>query len=95
MISFSKEDEHHKSLAAAVSANRKAVDLSTQLYAQGLTDFLSVLQAELSLYSAENALVQSTGASSTDLVALYKALGGGWEEVSAKTDSSDMDVCCH
>ena len=95
LISFSKENEHHKSLAAAVSANRKAVDLSTQLYAQGLTDFLSVLQAELSLYSAENALVQSTGASSSDLVALYKALGGGWEEVSAKTDSSDMDVCCH
>jgi outer membrane protein TolC len=60
-------------------ANRKAVDLSTKLYGEGLTEFLTVLDAERSLYVAENALIQSTSSTATDLIALYKALGGGWE----------------
>ncbi len=78
LIAFDKEWEHRKSLNDAVTANRKAVDLSMQLYSQGQTDFLNVLNAQRSLYAAEDALVQSTRATSTDLVAVYKALGGGW-----------------
>jgi outer membrane protein TolC len=55
------------------------VELATKLYAQGQTDFLNVLNAQRSLYVSEEALVQSTRNLSTDLVALYKALGGGWD----------------
>ncbi len=79
LIASAKEQEHRAQLTLAVTANRKAVDLSTTLYTQGQTDFLSVLDAQRSLYLSEDALVQSTGAVSTDLIALYKALGGGWE----------------
>lgn len=79
LIAYSKEQEHRKVLQEAVAANRKAVQLSIQSYTQGLTDFLSVLVSQLALYNAENALVQSTTAVSTDLVSLYVALGGGWE----------------
>jgi outer membrane protein TolC len=43
-----------------------------------LGDFLNVVDAQRSLYSSEDALVQSTQTMSIDLVALYKALGGGW-----------------
>lgn len=78
LIASTKEQEHRKALADAVEANRKAVDLSMQLYIQGLGDFLNVLDAQRSLYSSEDALVQSTQTMSIDLVALYKALGGGW-----------------
>ena len=78
LIASTKEQEHRKALLDAVTANRKAVDLATQLYVQGLTDFLNVLNAQRSLYASEDALVQSTQTVSTDLVALYKALGGGW-----------------
>lgn len=79
LIASTKEQEHRKVLTEAVTANRKAVDLATQLYAEGQTDFLSVLEAQRSLYASENSLVQSTRNVSTDLVALYKAIGGGWE----------------
>jgi outer membrane protein TolC len=63
-----------------VQADQQAVDLSTQLYKSGLVDFLHVLDSERSLYIAQEALVRSDQAISLDLVQLYKALGGGWQE---------------
>ena len=80
LIASAKEQEHRKALAEAVAANRKAVELATELYTQGQTDFLNVLQAQRSLYVSEDVLAQSTRTVSTNLVALYKALGGGWED---------------
>ncbi len=86
LVSYSKEYERHKSLTDAVVHNRKAVDTAMQLYERGLTDFLNVLNAQRSLFTAEDALVQSTRSLSTDLVALYKALGGGWQIESEDTN---------
>jgi multidrug efflux system outer membrane protein len=82
LIASSKEQEHRKALTDAVAANRKAVNLATKLYVEGQTDFLNVLDAQRSLYATEDSLVLSTGTVSTNLVALYKALGGGWEAES-------------
>jgi multidrug efflux system outer membrane protein len=79
LIASKKEQEHRQSVTDAVSANQKAVELATKLYTEGQTDFLNVLEAQRSLYTAQDALVQSSGTVSTNLVALYKALGGGWE----------------
>jgi multidrug efflux system outer membrane protein len=80
LIASAKEQERRKALVDAVAANRKAVELSTDLYSQGETEFLNVLNAQRSLYATEDALGDSEAAMSTDLIALYKALGGGWEE---------------
>ena len=80
LVAYSKEQQRHKALEDTVAANRKAVDLATQLYSQGQTEFLSVLDSQRSLFSAEDSFVRSTRDLSTDLVALYKALGGGWED---------------
>jgi multidrug efflux system outer membrane protein len=79
LIAFNKEQQHRKVLQEAVSANRKAVNLALLLYSEGMTDFLNVLITQRSLYSTEDALVQSERAVVTNLIALYKALGGGWE----------------
>lgn len=79
LTAYAREQVRRESLARSVDANRQAFSLSTQLYRNGLTDFLRVLDSETSLYSAQDALVQSDQAVSTDLVQLYKALGGGWE----------------
>jgi NodT family efflux transporter outer membrane factor (OMF) lipoprotein len=79
LIAYTKEQERRTALVDAVTANRRAVDLSTRLYTEGLTDFLNVLIAQRLLFDSEDALVQSTRNLSTDLVALYKALGGGWD----------------
>lgn len=79
LVAYAKEQEHHKSLAAAVAHNRQAVDLAMKLYVAGKTDFLNVLNAQRSLFATEDALTQSTRTLGTNLIALYKALGGGWE----------------
>ena len=82
LVAFAKEQQHREALQAAVVASQKSVDLSTQLYVEGLTDFLNVLVAQNTLYSSQAAVVQSDTAIVTDLVALYKALGGGWDATS-------------
>ena len=79
LVASAKEQERRQALVAAVAANRKAVDLAMRLYVEGQTDFLNVLQAQQSLYATEDAFLQSAQSVSTNLVALYKALGGGWE----------------
>jgi len=89
LTASSREQEHRQALAAAVAANRRAVDLAEKLYTEGLTDFINVLQAQQALFSTEDALVQSTAAVSTDLVALYKALGGGWNAAAPEASSRE------
>ena len=85
LVAFAKEQLHRKALNDAVLANRKAVDLSLRLYTEGQTDFLNVVTAQRSLYATEDALVQSNSNIATDLVALYKALGGGGEPLLSQT----------
>ena len=66
-------------LTRAVDANREATHISQDLYQKGLTDFLNVLQSEGALYQAEDRLTQNEQQTLTALVAMFKALGGGWE----------------
>ncbi len=80
LIASAKEEAHYKALARAVAADQKAVKLATLLYTQGETDFLNVLTAQRALFATEDALTQSAGTLSINLAALYKALGGGWNE---------------
>jgi len=79
LISLEKEEEYRNALNDAVKSNRRAVELAIQLYTEGQTDYLNVLQAQRSLYASEDAFAQSTGTISISMVALYKALGGGWD----------------
>jgi NodT family efflux transporter outer membrane factor (OMF) lipoprotein len=79
LVAFSENQNRRETLTNAVAANRQAVDLANQLYGQGLTDFFNVLQAQRDLFASEDALVQINRDVSSDFVALYKALGGGWE----------------
>jgi len=66
-------------LTSAVEANRRSLELATDRYTSGLENFLSVLDAQRSVYSAEDQLVQSQRSVAVALIALYKALGGGWQ----------------
>ncbi len=67
-------------LSASVAASRRALELATERYTGGVESFLSVLDAQRSTYAAEDLLVQSESNTAIDLIAVYKALGGGWEE---------------
>ncbi|MFT3789412.1 MAG: efflux transporter outer membrane subunit [Tepidisphaeraceae bacterium] len=79
LVAYNREQARRASLQDAVAANRRAVQLASQLYDAGVVDFLNVLNARQSLYQSEDQLAQSETIVSTNLVALYKALGGGWE----------------
>jgi NodT family efflux transporter outer membrane factor (OMF) lipoprotein len=79
LVAYAEEQNRRAALADAVTFNQRAVELATRRYNQGLTDFLSVLDAQRSLFASQDALVQSNRTVSTTAVALYKALGGGWE----------------
>jgi len=79
LVNYSKEQSRYRSLSDAVTANRRALEMANELYTKGLVDFLNVLITQRSLYSAENDLAQSEARMASNLVALYKALGGGWE----------------
>jgi outer membrane protein, multidrug efflux system len=83
LVAYANELRRHKSLSEAVENNTKAVDLAMKRYVAGKTDFLNVLTFQGALYQSEDALTQSTRNLTTDLIALYKALGGGWEEESS------------
>ncbi len=79
LVAFAKEQQRYAALTDAVENGRNAVDIATRLYTVGLSDFLNVLIAQRTLFAYEDAWVQSTSSLTTDLIALYKALGGGWE----------------
>jgi NodT family efflux transporter outer membrane factor (OMF) lipoprotein len=88
IVAFDREQVRRQSLVQSVDANERAVRLANQRYNAGLTDYLSVLDAMRSLYAAQDQLVQSERTVSTNLVALYKALGGGWEVMEPQDDKS-------
>jgi NodT family efflux transporter outer membrane factor (OMF) lipoprotein len=79
LVAYAKEQIRRRSLEDAVKSSRDSLHLANQLYSNGLASFINVLDAERSLYQAEDALVQSDKAVTQDLISLYKALGGGWE----------------
>lgn len=79
LVNYSREQVRRESLSTSAAANRRAVELANELYSKGLVDFLNVLEAQRALYVSEDQLVQSERAVSANMVAVYKALGGGWE----------------
>jgi len=81
LIACRTEQERRARLKAQTGHSRQALALSRVRYANGVADFITTLDAERTLLQAELQYAQSTAAVSTNLVQLYKALGGGWEEV--------------
>ena len=66
---------------------RRALGLARQQYVQGLATFLDVLTAQRTVYQLEQQYADSTTTISTNLVQLYKALGGGWENTFPRGQS--------
>jgi multidrug efflux system outer membrane protein len=79
LIGYDRSQRHRDSLVAAAVSSDKAADLARKRFAGGLIDFLEVLDAERTALTAELASSQSSTDAATALVAVYKALGAGWE----------------
>ena len=79
LVNFTQQQARRAALDRTVDANRDAVGLATQLYAAGRTDFLNVLAAQRALLDSMESLAASDRAVADQSIALYKALGGGWD----------------
>jgi multidrug efflux system outer membrane protein len=79
LISYGRSQSRRDALQLAAAASDKAADLARQRFEGGLIDFLEVLDAERTALSAELLLSQSRTDAATSLVAVYKAVGAGWD----------------
>ena len=78
LVNYAEEQQRRTALSRATEAAQIAAALARNQYASGLSDFQSVLDTERSLLSIQEQLVQSDGQVVSNLISLYKALGGGW-----------------
>jgi len=91
-VAFNQERLRASKLQQSASSYGDAARLARALYQNGSTSFLEVLDAERSLYSAEDTLLQSQVAIATDYIALNKALGGGWDGALDVTTPAVVDT---
>jgi len=75
---WTSEQRRHQALVEAVASARRAAELARVQYNSGLVDFETVLTADRQLLSLEDSLAVSDGEMTSNLIRLYKALGGGW-----------------
>ena len=85
LTAWTNEQRRHAALAAAVKSARSASELALVQYNSGLVDFQTVLTADRQLITLEDSLAVSDGEITSNLVRLYKALGGGWSVFPAAT----------
>jgi NodT family efflux transporter outer membrane factor (OMF) lipoprotein len=79
LVSFADEQKALASLDRAADSARRSTDLAMIQYKGGQTDYTTVLTAEQQELSVENAVANTKGNVALGLIAVYRALGGGWE----------------
>jgi NodT family efflux transporter outer membrane factor (OMF) lipoprotein len=87
LTAYAQEQRKAETLQAAADAARLAEKLAKVQYVTGLTGFSEVLDAQRSLLSFEDQLATSRGAVLSNLVRLYKALGGGWQPFALENET--------
>ena len=82
LVAYRAAQERERQFAIAADAANASAILSRSQYRSGLTDFTTLNQQEAALLSAQNGLTQARSDQASALVALYAALGGGWDDAS-------------
>ena len=78
IVAYLREQQRVKSLQQATQEVVRALEIGLRLYEQGVVDYQRVLDSQRAAVQQQDALAQSRGQVATNLVAVYKALGGGW-----------------
>jgi len=79
-VTYARQLDRDAALRAARDQSALAAGQAEQLFHAGKTDYLTVLDAQRTLASNESALAASQAALSDDQIALFLALGGGWQD---------------
>ncbi|MBC7771739.1 MAG: efflux transporter outer membrane subunit [Pyrinomonadaceae bacterium] len=90
LVAYSRELVRRGFLKTGTDAATRAVELATERYARGLTGFQDVLDAQRQLFALQDDLALSERSVTASVVSLYKALGGGWEQVSSGVARRDI-----
>ncbi len=85
VVALQSAEERERQFAIALDASNNSALLARAQYRSGLTDFTTLNTQESALISARNGLVQARSDRATALIALYDALGGGWDPSSDYT----------
>ncbi|MGI4813701.1 MAG: efflux transporter outer membrane subunit [Janthinobacterium lividum] len=80
LIAYRTGHEQREALTQSVAASTRALELAREAYRHGLTPFIDVLNGQRTVNESRQSLTQATLTDTTNLVALYKALGGGWQD---------------
>jgi NodT family efflux transporter outer membrane factor (OMF) lipoprotein len=88
LVAYAEEQDRLRSLQAAAAAAERASTLARQQYTAGLIDFQSVLDSQRSVLSLQDQVASSRAEATSDLIRLYKALGGGWTPETPATARS-------
>jgi NodT family efflux transporter outer membrane factor (OMF) lipoprotein len=90
LVALANVQRRGEALAAAVDASRKAAELARNRYSAGLANYQTVLDTERTVLSAEDGLTSTEAESTSAVIRLYKALGGGWtaEPTAASTTNA-------
>jgi outer membrane protein TolC len=89
---FATEQQRHRALVDAVTADQTAAEVAQAQYRQGVVDFLNVLDAQRSLFESQDQLADSDRAVTTALVGLYKALAGGWAPAAPQPAATQVSA---
>lgn len=92
LVAFIEERKTVRILEEAVVSGVQAVKIANGLYQTGLTGFLNVLQSERALYQSEDQLAQSEQRVNLAFVAIFKALGGGWQLEAKKAHRAEKST---
>jgi multidrug efflux system outer membrane protein len=79
LATYTRTQRQTELLFESARSSEQAAVIARERFAVGSTDFLTVLDAERELLSARDRLAQAQAGAATSLVAVYKALAGGWE----------------
>ncbi len=92
LVAFLRSQERAEFLARSTAAAKNALDLAVIQYRQGVKDFTTVLTAQQSLLNEQDNLAVTLGGISSNLVGVYRALGGGWEVREGKDLMNPEDM---
>ena len=79
MVGFLRNQVREAFLTESVSAAKRSVDLSLIQYREGAVDYQRVLDSQSALADQQDAQTSTTGDVVDNLIAMYQALGGGWQ----------------
>jgi outer membrane protein TolC len=79
LVAFTRSKEEEFFLKDSVTAAQRSVEISLLQYREGLIDYQRVLDSQRFLTTQEDRLTEVRGQVGTNLVATYKAMGGGWQ----------------